>query len=399
MFLTVGVFLLILSILVFCHEFGHFLVAKKAGIKVEEFGFGLPPRIFAKKIGETFYSINLLPIGGFVKLAGEDMEDEGRRKGVERERMFWAKPKRVRLAVVIAGVLMNFLLSVVAFSFVYANVGIPTKTSSVRVVGVLPNSPAEKAGFKEEDVLISVDGKDIKDTSEFIKITNEFAGRSMVVEVFRKKDNPCVGDDLLKEKVLGAYPGVEISCKDNNLLLKVVPRKDPPEGEGPLGVVISQVEMRFYPLWKMIPLGIIEGFKEAFSWAKLVLKSLASMLFQLFAFGVLPKDVAGPVGIFQITGIVAKTGFLSVLQFLGILSVNLAVINILPLPALDGGRLLFILFESVFGRRPHVNFERWVHTAGMVFLLFLFLLVTINDILRIFKNSPFFIQLKSFFTP
>ncbi len=389
MLLTIITFLIILSILVFVHEFGHFLLAKKTGIGVEEFGFGLPPRIFAKKIGETVYSLNALPIGGFVKLAGEDTDPSFAKASEGKEGMFWQKSKKVRLAVIVSGVIMNFLLAVFAFSAIYAKLGIPTKTDKVTIVGVAPGSPAQEAGLKEDDIALSAGGEEIKNTESFVEITQKYAGKPMTLEISREKENPC------KEGVLGAWPGLEISCKGENLVLTIVPREAPPEGEGPLGVAISQVEMKFYPLWLMIPKGVIEGFKEAFAWTGMIVGALGAMLWQLIRFGTVPKDVAGPVGIFQITGYVAKTGILSVLQFLGILSVNLAVINILPLPALDGGRLLFLGIEAITGKRSHARFERWAHTVGMVFLLFLILLVTINDIVRILSSSGFVAHLKS----
>ncbi|MFZ5366219.1 MAG: M50 family metallopeptidase [Patescibacteria group bacterium] len=387
MFLTIFTFLIILSILVLVHELGHFLVAKKTGISVEEFGFGLPPRVFGVKRGKTIYSINWLPIGGFVKLYGED--EQPRKPWACEAGAFFAKPKKIRMAVIVSGVLMNFLLAVFAFSIIYAKLGIPTKTDRVKIVGIAPGSPAEKAGLKEGDIAVWAGGEEIKNTESFIKITQKYAGKMMALEISREKDNPC------KEKVLGAWPGLEISCKGKNLVFSIIPREKPPEGEGPLGVAISQVEMKFYPLWEMIPRGTVEGFKEAFAWTGMIVGALGAMLWQLIRFGTVPKDVAGPVGIFQITGQVSRTGILSVLQFLGILSVNLAVINILPLPALDGGRLLFILVEAVTGKRSHLKFERWVHTVGMALLLFLILLITINDIARILQQSGFVTHLKS----
>ena len=389
MLLTIITFLIVLSLLVLVHELGHFLVAKKSGISVEEFGFGLPPRILGVNYRGTIYSLNALPIGGFVKLAGEDTDSSFAKASEGKERMFWQKSKKVRLAVIVSGVLMNFLLAVFVFSVIYARLGIPTRTDKVTIVGIAPDSPAESAGLKEGDIAVSAGGEEIKNTQDFIEIAQKYAGKPMSLEINREKDNPC------KEKVLGAWPGLEISCKGENLVLTIVPREAPPEGEGPLGVAISQVEMRFYPFWQMIPKGILEGFKEAFAWASLIVGALGAMLWQLIRFGTVPKDVAGPVGIFQITGMVAKTGILSVLQFLGILSVNLAVLNILPLPALDGGRLLFLGIEAITGKRSHARFERIVHTVGMIILLFLILLVTINDIARILSSSGFAAHLKS----
>jgi regulator of sigma E protease len=376
--LTTLVFIIIISILVFVHEFGHFLVAKKAGMKIEEFGFGYPPRVWGKRVGETIYSINALPIGGFVKILGEELGEEVAKE--DEKKTFYSQSKKARTAVLLAGVLMNFLLAVIAFSIIYTQIGIPTKTDWVSIVGVTENSPAALAGIKEEDIVVKVDGQEIKDNDSFIRLTNEKAGEKMIIEIRRKKDNPC------QEKVLGGVPGMEISCQNGNLLISVVPRENPPEGEGALGVVISQMEMKFYPFWQMPIRGSVEGFKEAFAWIRLVLEFVVGMVGRLFA-GELPRDVAGPVGIFQITGQAVEGGWLAILQFLGILSVNLMVLNILPFPALDGGRLVFIGYEAVTGRRPKPSIERWINTFGMVALLLLLFLVTVNDVARIINTS------------
>lgn len=378
MLLTTIAFIFILSVLVFVHEFGHFLVAKKAGMKIEEFGFGYPPRIWGKRVGETIYSINALPIGGFVKILGEELGEAVAKE--DEKKTFYSKPKKARTAVLLAGVLMNFLLAVVAFSIIYTQIGIPTKTDRVTIIGVTENSPAALAGIKENDVVIRVDGQEVKDNEAFIRLTNEKAGEKMTIEITREKDNPC------QEKVLGGVPGMEISCQNGNLLVSVIPRQNPPEGEGALGVVISQMEMKFYPSWQMPIRGSIEGFKEAFAWIRLVLEFVVGMVGRLFA-GELPRDVAGPVGIFQITGQAVEGGYLAILQFLGILSVNLMVLNILPFPALDGGRLVFIGYEAVTGRRPKPSIERWVNTVGMIALLLLLFLVTVNDVARIIETS------------
>lgn len=362
MLLTIIVFLIVLSLLIFVHELGHFLVARRAGIGVEEFGFGLPPRILGIKRGETIYSLNWLPIGGFVRLAGEDEEPHFAKASRGKERQFWAKSKKARAAVIFAGVLMNFFLAVGVFGVIYTKMGIPTKTDQVKIVGVAPSSPAAQVGVKPDDMVVSVGGEKITDTKTFMEITQKLAGQEMRLEITRRSEN---------------------------LVFVLVPRAAPPAGEGPLGVAISQIEIKFYPAWQMPARGAVEGLKEAFAWTGLIVGSLGLMIWQLLTAGAVPKDVAGPVGIFQITGHVAQSGTFAVLQFLGILSVNLAVINILPIPALDGGRLLFILIEAVTGRRVKAGIERWTHQIGMIILLFLILLITYNDILRILTTTDF----------
>lgn len=360
MILTIITFFIVLSILVLVHEAGHFLLAKKAGIKVEEFGFGYPPRIVAKKIGETIYSLNLLPFGGFVRLYGEELGESARARERENKRAFWAKSKKARTAVIVAGVLANFLLAIVVFSLVYSFSGIPTKTDKVIIIGLAPGSPAEKAGLKAEDVVLFVGGEKIQDTSSFVELTKKYTGKEMALEVSRDGEN---------------------------IVLSVIPRENPPEGEGPLGVAVSNMEMKRYPFWQMPFRGTIEGFKEAFGWIILIFGALGKMLVDLISRGTIPKDIAGPVGIFQITGVVAQGGVLNVLQFIGILSVNLAVINILPFPALDGGRFIFVAYEAITRRRPKPSLERWFNTAGMAFLFFLIILITINDIRRVIETT------------
>lgn len=368
MILTVFTFLIVLSVLILVHEFGHFLAARRAGIKVEEFGFGYPPRLAAKKIGETVWSINWLPFGGFVRLFGEELaEQRGLKRGKTLKGAFWAKSKKARTTVIVAGVLANFLLAVVLFSVVYSYSGIPTKTSQVRIIGILSNSPASKGGLKENDVILQVDEERLNDLNHFIKLIDEKKGEQVKLLVERE---------------------------EGELALWITPRESPPEGEGPLGVVVSDVEMKKYPFWQMPFRGIIEGFKEAFGWAVLILRALGKMLVNLIIQRVVPKDVAGPVGIFQITGLVAKSGLLAVLQFIGVLSVNLAVINILPFPALDGGRLAFVIYEAVTRRRPKPSVEKWVNAAGMAFLLLLIILVTFNDIRRLIGTSEIFGQIR-----
>lgn len=389
--LNLLLFLLILSILVLFHEFGHFIVAKKSGIKVEEFGFGLPPRIWGKKRGETTYSINALPIGGFVKLYGEEGETSPREK-LEKDRAFHTKSKKIRFAVIIAGVSMNFLLSIIVFTIVFTKLGIPTNTGRVMISEIAKDSPAEQAGLKVDDVVISAGGETINSSDEFSKVTKKYSGREFVLEVFREKDNPCGA-------IVTATSADSIKCRGANIMLGITPRADPPDGQGPLGVgIFDEITAKFYPLPQQIVFGVAEGFKESWGWIKLIVGSLGTMVSQLFSKGQVPADVAGPIGIFQATEQVSKGGWLVSLQFLGILSLNLGVINILPLPALDGGRILFILIEALTGKKVRADIENKAHNLGMAFLLLLFLLITINDIVRILNMNNILSRIKSLFS-
>lgn len=359
--MTLFVFLIILSVLVLIHEFGHFIVAKRAGIRVEEFGLGFPPRIWAKKVGETTFSVNALFFGGFVRLYGEERPER------EKERSFFDKPRSVRAAVISAGVLMNFLLAVASFATSYSILGIPRKVDRVLVVGVVEGSPAQEAGLALEDVLLGVDGQAVYSNQEFVGAIEQKKGEEVLLAVKRGEEE------------------LEIS---------VVPRQSPPEGEGPLGIAITDSEAYFPPVWQRPFFGVYFGFREALAWAGATVGAVGRVLSQFLGQGVLPKDIAGPVGIFQITGEVTKGGYLSVLNFLGILSVNLAILNILPFPALDGGRLLFVGIEGVLGRRVVPQVERVAHVVGMAILLLLLLAITIQDIGRLITSESFssFIQ-------
>lgn len=386
MLLTIIVFLFVLSLLVLTHEFGHFLMAKRAGIKVEEFGFGYPPRVLAKKIGETVYSVNWVLFGGFVKLLGEELEERDKIKKGDKKRSFWAKSKKARSVVTTAGVLANFILAIVCFSIVYSFIGIPTKTDQVKIVGLVENSPAAQAGFLEGDIVLSANEIEVTSMNRFIEITEENKGQQVAIKVDREENNPCL------EPVLG---GLGFSCEGDKLILFVTPREEPPEGEGALGLVISDMEMKKYPLWQMPFRGTIEGFKEAFAWAGLVVGGIGSMIGNLVTKGQIPREIAGPVGIFQITADVARSGILTILQFIGVLSVNLAVINILPFPALDGGRLIFIGYELATRRKPKPQIEHWVNFIGMAVLMFLIILVTINDIARLIETTSIISKLQA----
>lgn len=388
MLATTLTFIIILSVLVLVHEIGHFLLAKKAGIKVEEFGFGLPPRIIGKKIGETIYSLNWLMFGGFVRLKGEELEDGYDIRSEKAKRSFWAQSKKARTAVIVAGVTANFLLAIGAFTAVYSATGIPERGDQVKILGIVKDSPADLVGLKEGDIVVSFAQQKITSTETFIKVVDEMRGQKASLEIRREENNPCL-EKVSGPPVGGSAGGLIFGCRDGNLVVDITPRTQPPEKEGPLGVVISDMTTKKYPLWQMPFRGAVVGFQEAIAWVGLILGSLGKMLADLITQGAVPKEIAGPLGIYQITGEVARTGILNIIHFLGILSVNLAIVNILPFPALDGGRLMFVVYEAVMRRRPKPSFERRANAAGMAFLLFLIMLVTINDLLRWASSKNF----------
>jgi len=368
MILTAITFFVILTILVLIHELGHFTVARFIGVRVEEFGLGLPPRIWGKKFGATEYTLNWLPIGGFVRLAGED-SDESQKLKVKSQKLseyFWARSKKERIAILIAGVVMNFLLAVGITMGLLVH-GVNEPSGKVRVETVVAGSPAEAGGLQVGDVVVSLDssagGVTLKDKPIF----------------------PKTPTDLIT--FVNANKGFEIYISITRAgtpqpVIAVTPRVDVPAGQGPLGVAISDLEMRTYS-WQEAP---GKAFMINVLRAKDMFTSLGSMIGRLVTLQSLQADVAGPIGIAQVTGQAVKFGWLAVLEFASILSLNLAVLNVLPIPALDGGRIAFVILEKILGKKVKPAFEKSTHQIGMLILLGLIVLVSINDILRLVRG-------------
>jgi len=357
------IFFIMLSVLVLVHEFGHFIAAKKNNIYVEEFGFGLPPRIFGVKKGETMYSVNFLPFGGFVKLLGEE-EAELTKKPIPetlKKRTFAGKSHFTKLFVIVAGVLANFLLGWVVISYLFTQ-GVPVPTYKVTVSEVIKGSPAERAGIKKNDVIVEIfkreKGKNIflkklTNTEELIGVSKDYVGSELIFTISR-------------------------GGKQQEVM--VVPRANPPKDEGPLGVAVTSFAEKKYPWFKAPFFGLVESVRiTAF-----IVNELAKIVVKLVTFQKISVDVAGPVGIFQLTSKVAKFGTNAVLQLLGLLSFNLAIINILPFPALDGGRLSFIIYEWVTKKKIRPIVEQRLNLTGFIILISLIILVTINDIIKTF---------------
>lgn len=371
--ITILAFVIILSILVLIHELGHFLVAKKLGIKVEEFGFGFPPRVWGIKRGETLYSINLLPVGGFVKLYGEDDAGGGKLlstnteirkkknseqdRDVDLKRAFFARSAWQRIAVVIAGVLMNFVLAVLLISYLFSTQGVALPGKTLRIVEVVKNSPAQMQGLKAGDEVVLYNNKKITEASKFITETKNNLGKPL--------------------KIILRRDGKEFS-------LTITPRKNSPKDQGALGVAISNTEIRKY-VWYEAP---FYGTIEAAKFSLLIIQGLGGMVSDLVLHGVKPKGVAGPVGVAQLTGQAVSYGLNATLWFMALLSLNLAVLNILPIPALDGGRLFFIIIEVVTGKKVNSKYESYAHAAGLAILLSLMLFITIFDVVRLLSGKP-----------
>jgi regulator of sigma E protease len=374
--MSVLIFLIVLSFLVIIHELGHFLSAKWSGMKVEEFGIGYPPRaktLFTDKAG-TEYTLNWLPFGGFVRLFGEDaaMVEEGK----SNEGAFFTKPLGKRLVVVLAGAVVNFVFGVIAFSIIYSVVGIPADFGYVRVDEIAAESPAETSGLRLEDeieaVVIEEDATRVTGADQFVALVGQHRGETIRLVLKNRADQPEVYVRTIEEV---------------------------PEGQGSIGVVISDFGFVHYPLWEMPVRGAIVGTKSAIEFGAMLIQALGDMVRNLFLFGQVPKEVAGPVGIAHSVAKagILEEGFLAILNFTAILSINLAIMNVLPLPALDGGRAVFLVYELIFRRRVKPAFERTVNTMGFVMLLTLIVLVSVRDVKNIFLDEAVRGWLKSVF--
>lgn len=357
--LTVIAFILILGLLVFVHELGHFFAAKRMGIRVEEFGFGFPPRLFGVKRGETIYSVNLIPLGGFVKIFGEDGEEKS------SHRSFAAKKAWQRAIVLLAGVTMNIILAILLLSAGYM-IGLPQSIDDgqniagamVQITQVAAGSPAEGVGIKVGDIILSagapgVQSAEIKKVAELQNFIDENKGRE--VSIWLKRGQA-------------------------KFQVNIVPRVNPPQGEGEMGVGLARVARIAFPWYQ----AIYESVKTVFLLIWVIISSLAIIVWKFFSSGGVAGEVVGPVGVYAITGQAAQMGFIYLLQLAAFLSINLAIVNALPLPALDGGRVLFLIIEKIKGSPVSETVEKAVHTAGFVFLILLMIVITLKDIARLF---------------
>lgn len=358
MLITIIVFIIVLGLLVFVHELGHFLTAKKAGCQVDEFGFGFPPRLFGIKRGETIYSINLIPLGGFVKIVGEDGEDDAEHKN---PRSFSSKPLWQRFVILAAGVAMNMVLAVVLLSIVYV-IGVPTEISDndtdihnakIQVLAVTEKSPAQDAGLQAGDEIVGVENVNpaVEKVSDFQAIIEENKGKEITIDILRGNESQQI---------------------------KVTPRNDPPAGEGSLGIGLARTGVISFPVHE----AIWQGIKATGFITKEIIISFGTIVKDLFTSGKFKGDLAGPVGIAVLTGQAVQLGAVYVLQFAALLSINLAIINVLPFPGLDGGRALFVIIESIRKKKMDKKVEGMIHGIGFSLLLVFMIIITFKDVAR-----------------
>lgn len=281
---------------------------------------------------------------------------------------------------------MNFLLGVVVISYLFTQ-GILIPTDRVIIEDVFINTPAKQAGLKIADQIVSVNGIKVKTSQELISLTRQNAGKTTELVI-----NRCEGEERIKE--LKNQRIKENDKKCNLLTLNIIPREKYPQSEGSMGIMITNLAVKTYSWFEAPFYGTIEAFK--LSWY--IVRGIGQVLWQFATAFTVPKDVAGPIGIYQVTGQALRFGgLMGVLQLLALLSLNLAVINILPIPALDGGRFFLVLLESVVGKKRIINIERISQSIGLFFILGLIVLITVSDLSKLSTVKNFLQNLPNFF--
>lgn len=346
--------ILVFSLVIFVHEFGHYLVAKLTGIRVEEFSLGMGPKIIGRKKGETFYSLRWLPLGGFCKMTGETVVEN--EENVIDPKRFDQKPIWVRSAVLVAGSLMNFILGIILFIFIFTIFGVPSLTDNVGEV--VPGSVAEVAGIQPGDKIISIDGKKVSGWNEVTGIIHQSAGKKLQLGIERGKDT------------------FEVT---------VTPQYDPEKKEALIGISSEKTK------WEKVSLttGITKGFTETYNILIAMFDFLGGLLNKLITQQPAKEvgGVMGPLGIIDIIGKSVNLGIVPVAYLTALITINLGFMNLLPIPALDGGRLLFVLIEAIRGKKVKPERENLVHLVGFALLMLLMIMITWQDISRMFSGS------------
>lgn len=361
---SIIIFLIILLVLVFVHELGHFLTAKWVNMRVDEFAFGFPPRLFSKKVGETKYSLNAIPLGGYVSIWGETGEVDDEARG--HKRAFGNRPKWAQLLVLIAGVFMNMLLAFLIFIFTsYGNVSVSTsdpeygaRTVNKRIVVIdaHSNSPAQMIGLTAGSVITEV------------KSNGQKADLSSSKNVI----------SFIERNNLSSFDITFISDKGEKIKTTISPVYGIIEGKRALGISIDQmgdIETSFWEATKI-------------SWMKtknityLTIFGVKDLLSSLFKGENVLSSLSGPIGIAKIVDGTSSYGLSAILNLTAILSINLAIFNILPLPALDGGRIVIVLFEAVSRRKVPFKYYSWLNVVSFLALMALLIVVTIHDVIK-----------------
>lgn len=355
LFSTIISFIIVIGILIFIHELGHYILAKFNDIQVEEFALGFGPGLFSFQKGETLYSIRAFPIGGFCKMTGEfpaeeeELEEEGEiakyHQAREEGRCFYQKSILQRLSVIIMGPFMNFFLAFLVFSIMFMGLGIPTAYSSAPVIGdIVVGEPADRAGLAIGDRILSINGEPIENWEQISKIINSETGP------------------------------VEMKIKRGHQVLTVTVEPVYKEGRRVIGIFPSLIHK---------DRGILESIRQGFLHTIFIIVAIFKALYQMII-GKMAPEFAGPVVMAKMVGEYSRAGIFRVLNLMGFISINLGIVNLLPFPALDGGRILFLGIEAVRGKPVDPRKEGFIHFIGFILLILLSVIIIYSDILKVF---------------
>jgi regulator of sigma E protease len=330
--ITAAASIIIFTLMVFSHEFGHFFAAKKSGVTVEEFSLGMGPKIMSWGRKGTRYSLRVFPIGGYVKMLGEEEKAKG-------EGAYYSKPLGKRMAIILAGPVMNIILAILLFSIIFYIVGTPTTVIDT----VMEGYPAEMSGIRPGDRVVYINDQRVESWEKLQLLVSASKGERMRVTVSRE---------------------------GQTVAFDVFPVTDPETGQSMIGITPVAA--------KSVAGSLRLGIKRSFE----VIGLMVSYLGQLVTGKASAEDVVGAVGVIQLVNQAAKTGILNVMFLAAFLSLNLGVINLLPIPALDGGKMVFLLLEGVRGKPIDIEKEGLIHFIGFVFLILLIIMITWKDISR-----------------
>lgn len=355
-------FFLVLGVLVCIHELGHFVAARLSGVRVDEFGFGFPPKIVGKKIGNTEYTLNWLPLGGFVRIKGIAGETEA--EDLMAEDSFQSKTFLQKSFILLAGVAMNFLLAIVLFTIVFTiGTRIPLSAASENailsdsalvVTHVMEDSVASTSGLLPGDTIIGAGNIEYPAYTALTDLLQSSEGSKIAITV--KRDEEIVELTVIPESVVvdeRTYVGIGIGAQETA-----------------------------FARYSFID-AVSHSISQTWNLTVLILVSLGQMLVDLFTGAGVSEDLAGPVGIAKMTGEVARQGIINLLYFAAILSINLGIFNLLPIPALDGGRWVFVIWEHLTGKPLSENIQAKIHQTGFALLILLIVVVTVQDIIRL----------------
>lgn len=372
--MSVLLFILILSFLVLIHELGHYIAAKRSGVIVEEFGIGYPPKAIKLFTWQgTDFTLNWIPFGGFVRMKGEEgpIEGESTEKSTKGGEFYSANTWQ-KLLIILSGPGVNFFFGVIVFAAVFTKTGIPELLTEARIGQVVADSPAATAelptGVTITALLVDDQRIETPTVPSAIEAITSHRGKTITLET----TGQCTA----------------FSCQEIIQTFDVYVRtaEETPENQGAIGIAFEQVVYQRYPGWEMPARSIVFGFQQAFELSRQIVAALGGLVTTMFVNRTVPDEIAGPVGIVhqaQSSGLL-QDGFITLISFAGLLSVNLAVMNVLPIPPLDGGRAFLLGAEYIFGKTRTEKVGYYLNYGGYVLLLGLIVVITIRDVARIF---------------